>query len=67
MLQTSTNEFTTLTNVDVRKTPLSALSPEDNAFFNSLKEELNTLITEPSTETLDTILNYSKSFEVKSS
>lgn len=64
MLQTSTiTELSTLLTEQGRTTPILALSPDDNAFYNSLKEELNKIALNPSDETLENILNYSKSLK----
>ncbi|MBC7915922.1 MAG: hypothetical protein H7Y07_17570 [Pyrinomonadaceae bacterium] len=62
MLQTSTTDIdiNLLPNGMVSKTPVSALSPDENAFYNSIKEELNAIASNPSAATVTTILNYSK-------
>jgi hypothetical protein len=63
MLQTSTTDtdIQLLPNGMVSRMPVSALSPEDNAFYNSLKEELNKIAKTPAQETIDNILGHSKS------
>lgn len=63
MLQTSTTEFSILLTDEVKNTPILALSPDDNAFYNSLKEELNKITFTPSEETVENILRYSKSLK----
>jgi len=62
MLQTSTTdtEINLLPNGQISKTVVSALSPDDNAFYNSIKDELNKIARDPSQESIDTVLNYSK-------
>ena len=63
MLQTSTTDtdVNLLPNGVISRTPVSALSPEDNAFYNSLKDELNNIAKEPSIESIESILTYSRS------
>jgi hypothetical protein len=63
MLQTSTtdSEIYLFPNEELNLTASSALNHDDEAFYNSIKEDLNKLSTEPAKQTVDNILNYSKS------
>ena len=62
MLQISTtdSEFNLFPAREINLTSTSALSEEDDAFYTSIKEELNQLTFDPSTQIIDRILNYSK-------
>ncbi|MEJ6979623.1 hypothetical protein WG906_04130 [Pedobacter sp. P351] len=62
MLQVSTtdSEFNLFPAREINLAPTSALSEDDDAFYTSIKEELNQLTFDPSTQTIDRILNYSR-------
>ena len=63
MLQTSTSdsEFDFFPTKALNQTSTTALNEDDQLFYNSIKERLNKLSTDPSQQTVDNILNYSKS------
>ena len=63
MLQLSTtdSEFNLFPSQELSLTPVSALSAEDEAFYQSIKEKLDRISVEPSQPIVDKILNYSKS------
>ncbi|MGV3509505.1 MAG: hypothetical protein ACO1N7_09470 [Sphingobacteriaceae bacterium] len=62
MLQTSTDsEFNLFPTAEIKHTSASALNADDQIFYNSIKEELNKLSTDPSLETVENILKYSRS------
>jgi hypothetical protein len=63
MLQTSTtdSEFNFFPLAEIEQTTSSTLSDEDQAFYNSIKRELNKISYSPSEETIDKILSYAKS------
>lgn len=62
MLQTSTtdSEFNLFPATEINLNPPSTLSENDEAFYDSIKEELNKISFSPSKETIDSIINYSK-------
>jgi hypothetical protein len=62
MLQTSTtdSEFNLFPLTGINITPTSALSTDEETFYNSIKEELNQISFDPSTQTVDRILSHSK-------
>lgn len=63
MLQISTtdSEINIFQNEELNLTPLSALSADDEAFYGSIKEELNNLSVVPPQQAVDNILKYSRS------
>lgn len=63
MLQTSTSdsEFDFFPTKELNHILTTALNEDDKLFYNSIKEGLNKLSTDPSQQTVDNILNYSKS------
>jgi hypothetical protein len=63
MLQTSTtdSEFYLLPVKEKDLTPITALSADNEIFYNSIKEELSKLSCNPPQQAVDNILNYSKS------
>jgi len=62
MLQTSTtdSEFNLFPLTGISKTPASTLSTDEETFYNSIKEELDQISFEPSKQSIDRILNHSK-------
>ena len=62
MLQISTtdSEFNLFPAREINLTPTYALSEDDDAFYTSIKEELNQISFDPSSQIIDRILNYSK-------
>ena len=65
MLQTSTtdSEINLFPHQEMNATPVSALSADDEAFYTSIKEELNKLSLNPPQEAVDHILKHSKSVD----
>ena len=65
MLQTSTtdSEINLFPHEEVDLTPASALSADDEAFYSSIKEELNKLSLNPAEQTIDNILKHSRSID----
>lgn len=63
MLQISTidSEVYLFPNEEVDLTPISALSADDEAFYGSIKEELNHLHLDPPQQAVESILRHSKS------
>jgi hypothetical protein len=64
MLQTSTTTDSDLNFFPVEEmepTPIVSLSAEDQAFYQSIKRELNRISYTPSEEAVNKILSYSKS------
>ncbi|MBC8052867.1 MAG: hypothetical protein H7Y13_07370 [Sphingobacteriaceae bacterium] len=63
MLQISTtdSDINPFPHEELGVTTSSSLGAEDEAFYNSIKEGLNNLSTDPSQQSVDAILSYSKS------
>ncbi len=64
MLQTSTttdSEFNLFPVEEIEHTTTCSLSAEDQIFYNNIKKELNKISYSPSQESVDKILNHSKS------
>jgi hypothetical protein len=64
MLQTSTttdSDFNFFPVEEMEPTPTPSLSVEDQAFYQSIKRELNRISYTPSEEAVNRILSYSKS------
>jgi|GEM_PF-1078931 len=63
MLQTSTtdSEFNLFPVSKLNSTSISALSADEELFYNSIKNELNKISYDPPQQVIDNILNYSKS------
>ena len=62
MLQTSTtdSEFNLFPLRGINTTSISALSEDDEIFYNSIKEELNQISFDPAPQAIEQILNHSK-------
>jgi hypothetical protein len=62
MLQTFTtdSEFNLFPLTGINTTPISALSEDEEIFYNSIKEELNQISFDPSPQAIEQILAHSK-------
>jgi hypothetical protein len=64
MLQTSTTDsefFLFAPEGELDNTPLGNLSPEDERFYDSIKDKLNHLSCNPPQQVINKILSYSRS------
>ena len=62
MLQTSTDsEFDLFPTEEIKHTSATVFNADDQIFYNSIKEELNKLSADPSSQTVENILKYSRS------
>lgn len=61
MIKTSTsNEIVNSPNAKTIKNATSEAEQKDELFYNSMKSQLNKLVKDPSDETIEKILAYSK-------
>lgn len=61
MIKTSTpNEIVSSPNAHPIKRTTSEAEQQDELFYNSIKSQLNKLVKDPSNETIEKILAYSK-------
>lgn len=63
MIETSTHQKRSLKETKVESMVRAEdLGEEEQSFYTSIKPELNSLLTEPAQESVEKILEYSRSF-----
>lgn len=64
MIETSTHKTSSLKEIQAESNLRAEdLGEEEQAFYNSIKPELNSIISEPSKESIRKILEHSKSIQ----